>query len=580
MDRWSLDVMYSDYNEEYKEDVKKCQQAVESFNHFASAMDQTQPLKTIKEGIDLLEKYSCLIDKLFSYTSLRQSVDTADSQTVAYLGQLMSIDSSITKANTAFSKYIAQVKNLEEIIEQDEKLQAYSYLLKTTKKTAEHLLSDEVEGMIAKMDITGGSAWGNLQDFLTSSLEIDFDGQKLTLSDIRNMAYNENEETRKKAYDAEIKSYEHICEPIAFSLNNIKKQVNMLAKEKGYGSVLQMTLDQAHMKKTTLDAMLHAIEKHLPKFWEYYKRKGKLLGHDDGLPWYDLFAPIGVNNQTFTPEQARDYLVEHFAKFSQDLADMVQEAFDNNWIDFFPRKGKVGGAFCANLPFAKQSRILTNFDGKLGDVVTLAHELGHAYHGYHIQNHLPLNYGYSMPVAETASTFNENLIMNAIIQDADKETKIALIETQLQDLAQIICDIYSRFLFESKVVDECENDFKFATKCCDIMLEAQKKAYGNGLSTFHPYMWCCKSHYYSSSTSFYNFPYAFGGLFARGLYAKYQEDKENFVPKYQSLLKATTISDVEDVAAICGIDLEDEKFWEDALLSCEALIDQFLELTK
>ena len=304
------------------------------------------------------------------------------------------------------------------------------------------------------------------------------------------------------------------------------------------------------------------------------------MGHEKGLPWYDLFAPIGETTTTFTVEESKEYLLKHFRSFSKDLADMVEEAYDEEWIDFFPRKGKVGGAFCENMPFVKQSRILTNFTGSLSDVVTLAHELGHAYHGLNIQEHLPLNVDYSMPVAETASTFNEAIIMEAAILETEGREKLALIESQLQDVTQIICDIYSRYLFETAVFDRCKTGFLFADELKEMMLEAQKTAYGDGLDHdyLHPYMWVLKGHYYSENLSFYNFPYAFGGLFARGLYEKYKMEGESFIPKYRALLNATTIMSVEDAAKQAEINLEDPNFWRTSLKTIEALIDQFVKL--
>jgi oligoendopeptidase F len=261
---------------------------------------------------------------------------------------------------------------------------------------------------------------------------------------------------------------------------------------------------------------------------------------------------------------------------------MIEQAFDEEWIDFYPHAGKVGGAFCDNLPYVKQSRILTNFDGTLSDVVTLAHELGHAYHGLNIQNHLPLNWDYSMPVAETASTFNETVIMNAAIAEAEGSEKLALLESQLQDVTQIICDIYSRFLFESAVFEKRRDSFMFSAELEQMMLETQKSAYGDGLdhSLLHPFMWVCKSHYYRDSLNFYNFPYAFGGLFARGLYAQYQEEGAAFVPKYRALLNATTISSVEEVARMAGIDLTTPDFWRQSLKTVSDSIDLFLELSR
>ena len=160
--------------------------------------------------------------------------------------------------------------------------------------------------------------------------------------------------------------------------------------------------------------------------------------------------------------------------------------------------------------------------------------------------------------------------------------KIALMETQLQDLAQIMCDIYSRYVFESEVFNRKRNGFMFPDELEAIMLDAQKQGYGDGLDEnyMHPYMWICKSHYYSSHLSFYNFPYAFGGLFARGLIVKYKELGDGFVEKYRKLLNATTVSSVEDVARIADIDLTDVSFWRSALETCKADIESFLAATE
>ena len=215
--------------------------------------------------------------------------------------------------------------------------------------------------------------------------------------------------------------------------------------------------------------------------------------------------------------------------------------------------------------------------------VKLAHELGHAFHDQQVFSHPLVCQEYTMPVAETASTFNEVLTVSAAIDAAESnDEKLALIESQLSDACQIICDIYSRFLFESSVFEARPQEFLDADRLCQLMLEAQKKAYGDGLdqTCLHPYMWLCKGHYYSGSLSFYNFPYAFGGLFARGLYAKYQQEGEKFVPLYKEMLHATSVNDVEDTAKIAGIDLTDKAFWRQGLQSLADEIDLFCDLVK
>jgi pepF/M3 family oligoendopeptidase len=410
---------------------------------------------------------------------------------------------------------------------------------------------------------------------------VNFRGTTTNLSAIRNMAYEEDPQVRKDAYDAEIACYDRIKDAVDFALNSIKLETITDCQLRGYESPLARTLKHSDMEKATLDAMFGAIDEYLPKFWQYLKAKGKALGHKNGLPWYDMFAPMGKSAGKYTTEEARDYLLKLFSTFDGELTEMVRRAFDEAWIDFFPRDGKTGGAFCAEVPCLGESRILTNFDGLFTDIVTLAHELGHAFHNQCVQSHRSLNRNYSMPVAETASTFNECIIMNAAIAAAqDKDEKLALIESQLQDVTQIICDIYSRFRFEASVFENREEEFMNADRLCQLMLDAQKKSYGDGLdhSTLHPYMWVCKSHYYGPT--FYNFPYAFGGLFARGLYAQYEKEGAAFVPKYKKLLYTTPIATAEDTAKVAGIDLTDQAFWRDALQTVADKIDLFCQLVE
>ncbi len=582
-ENWSLDILYKGYDDPaFNHDLNALDTCIESCNNVANTLSHTDEKAALHAIIKNLEELSLLSYKLFAYVNLRQTTDTTDSATASYIDKITKKLSNSSKAKANMNRYIAEIENLDSYIKEDSKLAEYSYFLKNIQKDKDHLLSEDVEDVLSKMDISGGQAWEMMQSYLTSTLEIDYDGKKITLPEVRNLAYSNNQEVRKKAYEAELASYQKIRDAIAFSINNIKAQVLTECELRGFESPLSMTLYQAHMKQETLDAMLSAMEEYMPIFHKYLRRKAEMLGYENGLPWYELFAPMGKDNTSFTLESAKNYLIKHFSPFAPDMAEMMEEAFDQEWIDFYPRKGKVGGAFCENLPFAKQSRILTNFDGTLGSVVTLSHELGHAYHGMMIQNHHMLNTDYSMPVAETASTFNENIIMNAAIDEASGETKLTLIENQLQDLAQIMCDIYSRFLFEKSVFENRKNGFIFPEQLEKLMLDAQKKAYGDGLDPnyLHPYMWINKGHYYSSSLSFYNFPYAFGGLFARGLIVKYNEMKEDFVPKYRKLLNATTISDVEDVAKLLDIDLTTKEFWIQSLKTCEERVNEFIELSK
>ena len=577
---WNLDPIYLGFDDPaFEADMATMKDAVQRIGEFTATLETVDPAEGLRTGIALEEEITDLAEKLLGFASLRQSVNTKDAEAGSRMGQLMAILSTTAAPEAAFKDWASKLPNLMELVEKDPQLQAYSYLFANMQKSSRYLLPGQSERIMAMMEMSGGNAWSDLQSYVTSTVPVNYRGTVTNLSAIRNLAYDEDPQVRKDAYEAELACYERIEAPVAFALNSIKLETMTDCQLRGYASPLERTLKHSHMERATLDAMLSAMDEYLPKFWQYLKAKGKALGHENGLPWYDLFAPMGGCSTKFTAEDARNYLVNLFAGFDKELSDMVAEAFDNDWIDFYPRAGKTGGAFCAGVPSIGQSRILTNFDGTFSDVVTLAHELGHAFHNQCIRDHRPLNQNYSMPVAETASTFNECVVMAAAIQTAkDDNEKLALLESQLQDATQIICDIYSRYRFEAQVFARRDQEFMHADKLCELMLEAQKQSYGDGLDheVLHPYMWVCKSHYYGPT--FYNFPYAFGGLFARGLYAQYEKEGAAFVPKYKKLLFTTPVASAEDTAKVADIDLTDKDFWRAALQTIADQIDLVCDL--
>ena len=581
---WSLDVLYRGTKDEsLATDMERFEKLASLFGEAVATLDRNNAAKTLRNVIEIKEELTVLGHRLAGYFSLRRSVDSGDIEGASYLTRILGLIASTKKDNVVFEKFAGSLDGIEGVIESDEILSQYRFYFEEIKNDNSHKMSDEAEALFAKMNIaSGGNSWGDLFSHLTSKVKVDYNGEVTSLSAIRGLADSDDPEVRKSAFYAEIACYDKIKDSIAFALNSIKAQVNLEAELRGYEDPLAMTLEQSRMKKATLDAMFEAMREAMPAFRKYLRHKAELLGYENGLPWYEILAPMGkADSESFTVEDAHKYLVEHFATFAPDLAEMVDTAFKEEWIDFYPRAGKVGGAFCSNLPFVGQSRILTNFSGSFGSVVTLAHELGHAYHGQQIQSHRPLNTGYTMPVAETASNFNELIIVNDAIEKSEGEEKIRLIESQIQDSTQIIVDIYSRFLFEDEVIRRRKNTFLYADELEKIMTNAQKEAYGDGLDPdcLHPYMWCCKSHYYRAGLSYYNFPYAFGGLFSRGLYAKYLEEGEAFLPKYRELLRATTVDTVENVAAIAGIDLTRPEFWRESLKTITDQIDMFISET-
>ncbi len=579
---WSLAELYSDYDDpRFAADMAELDEIIRTMDEQSRDLSG-DPKELLPRLLKTQEQLTELVGKLMLYVSLRQSACTTDAKASSLMDQLSAKLSRTAAPQTRIEQYVAGLENLEELIASDSLLTDYAFLLRNTKDAAKYLLDPKCEEIISLYANTGSDAWGSLQSYLTSTVPVEYRGETITLSDVRNLAYDPDPQVRKDAFHAELACYDRIKDAVAFALNSIKLEVLNECRLRGFESPLAQTLYRSHISAATLDALLTAMEEYLPRLQTFYRDKAKLLGHEGGLPWYDLFAPLAADGEKYTRESARDYLIERFSSFDGELTEMVRTAFDEGWIDFYPREGKVGGAFCAEAFPIRASRILTNFAGSFDDVVTLAHELGHAFHNLNLYDNRPLNRDYSMPVAETASTFNEVLVMNdAIRHAADPVKRRALIHEQLSGDLQIICDIYSRYRFESAVFENRDESFLFPPQLCEMMLKAQKEGYGDGLDWAepHPYMWLCKSHYYGT-LSFYNWPYAFGGMLARGLCACYEKEGAAFVPRYKRFLKATAVMTAEDAGKVAGIDLTDVDFWRSGLEGLAKEVEEFGELCR
>ena len=580
MYNWSLDALYLDFDESFLGDFKKLE----------ALLDKSLELSTNLNGKESLENWithnqelSSVIRNLASYINFRLSTNANDTVANQYLGQLQVLASKDARPQASFSKWLKSNEDaFKTWVNESELIKEHEYILNETLNYANHTLSEDAEEIISKMKINGSSLWSQVQTQLTSNKTIDYNNEKHTLTSLRNLAYDADPVVRKEAYEKELELYKSMDDAVAFALNGIKGEVIQTSALRNFETPLDETLMDSRLSKATLDALIQAIENSLPSFRKYLQHKGKLLGHKDGLPFYDLFAPYVLEETSeYSVEDSRKIIVDNFRTFADDMADLTERAYDEKWIDFLPKEGKRGGAYCSNLPHIKQSRIFTNYGGSISDIVTLAHELGHAYHGLMLEDNSMLNTGYSMPVAETASTFCENIIFNASLKTATNEEKIMLIENSLQDLTQITVDILSRYKFETEVFARRQNEFLDSSALQEIMLQAQRDSYGDGLNQdiLHPFMWLNKGHYYSAGRNFYNFPYAFGGLFALGLYAQYEKEGDNFVEKYRNLLKATATASCEDVAKLADVDTTSVKFWEDSISQITSRIDLYVELT-
>lgn len=576
---WDLSYLYDSFEDErFLADMKRWPEMIEEEKALLAAdMDDRTKLEKLFRHEEAM---NALMERLGSFTGLTLAADANNGVAQQYDDKMAIIGTEATLAYSAIKRYIGSLDDLEELIAGSEYLQSIAFTLRELKQEAAHTLPETIEPWMLQMQLSGGSAFSQLRDKLDSTHTVDYRGQSLPLPAVRGMAYDADASVRKDAYEAEIASYQKIELPMAYCLNSIKMEARTMAKAKGYASVLDMTLQQNRMDRETLEAMLTAIREYLPHFRRYLKAKAKYLGHEGGLPFYDLFAPVGKASKAYTIEEARELLLREMGKFTPAMADFMDNAFEQRWIDVYPREGKTGGAFCAGLHAFDRSLILTNYQGSFSDISTIAHELGHAWHNRCMAGLPSCMIDTPMPLAETASIFNETMLAHQVMKSATEEERFTLLESSLMEVTQTCVDILSRYLFETEVIDTRADHAMTVDELKDAMLRAQEASYGDGLdaSVRHPYMWACKSHYYSSGLNFYNFPYAFGELFGKGVFAQYLREGEAFVPKYNQLLRSCGSGSIAEVAASVGIDVRSADFWRASLEVVRKDIDDFCAL--
>lgn len=536
----------------------------------------------LEKIIALLEALSHKLARIGMYCQLTLAVDAENHEAFRTLEQLdaLSVDARVFQSDC--TRLIGSTEALETLIGQHPTLAANAFVLREAQREALHMLPAPMEKWMLRMSLSGGDAFQKLRDQLMGTLTVDLDGECLPLPAVRGKAFDPDPTVRKAAYEAELAAYPKVALPMAFCLGGIKGEALTLCEAKGYPDVLTQQLAESRMDHETLWAMWTAVREALPDFRRYLRAKAALLGHPGGLPFYDLFAPVGNAAQTYTIDQARALLAETFGKAHPQMAAFMAHAFEHRWIDLYPRQGKSGGAFCAENHELALSRILTNFVGSFSDVSTLAHELGHAWHAQCLESAPILMAQPPMPLAETASTFNETLLVQTVLATAPPEEAFAMLESSLMEATQCCVDIYSRFLFEGAVFEARKTHTPSVEELRVMMLAAQAEAYGDGLAdeVRHADMWINKSHYYTVGLHYYNFPYAFGLLFGLGIFQMYQAEGATFLPRYDALLAQCGSDTVANVAASIGVDVRSVAYWRSALDVLRREIDTFVVLAK
>ena len=516
---------------------------------------------------------------LRAYLNAFVSTDATDALAQAAMSRLERQTVELTNLTTRLDAWTTAL-DLDQLMSSSDEAAAHEWPLRKGFGRAEHQMSEAEEELAALLSVTGSSAWSRLYSDVTSGMVADVDlpgGTETTpIFAIRGMATDPDAAVRTAAYEAELGAWEANATPIAAALNAIKGEQQELALRRGWPSVLAAQRFGQAVDEPTLDALQTAVVESFPDFRRYFRAKAELLGHSDGLPFHDLFAPVG-DSAPVDWSGAVESVRTAFGSYSPALRGLADRAVEGSWIDVEPRAGKRGGAFC--MPMGDgDSRVLLNFDGSADGVMTLAHELGHAYHNVQLGHRTPIQRGTPSTLAETASIFCETLMVQHGLASVDGGQRLALLDIDLSGSAQVVVDIHSRFLFESAVFERRRSSTIAVPELCQMMADAQEATYGDGLDPDrrHPWMWAAKPHYYGSV--FYNWPYTFGLLFGVGLYAKFVEDPERFRGAYDDLLSSTGLAPAAELGERFDLDVRDVAFWTAGLDVIRGRIDDYVAL--
>lgn len=520
---------------------------------------------------------------LSAYVHSFVSTDARDDAAAGMASELQAQSAKVRALSVRFDAWVAAL-GAEELVARSVVGADHAYPLRKAALSAARQMDEGQEALYSELSLTGSTAWSRLHGDVTSLLSAPVDkpdgtAETMPITVIRNLAFESDAGLRRAGYRAELAAWETVAVPCAAAMNGIKGEANTVNARRGWEDSLAPALHYNAVSRQTLEAMQSAVVASLPDWRRYLRAKARLLGSagtNGGLPWWDLFAPVGDPSAAAVAwEEATTTVVDSFASYSPSLAGLARRALDERWVDAEARSGKRGGAFCMSTRDG-ESRVLLNYGGTFDSVSTLAHELGHAYHNTTLADRTPMQRSTPMALAETASIFCETLLTHSVLSaTADEGRRLPILEYDLQGACQVVVDIHSRFLFERSVFERRKARTLSVTELCELMLDGQREAYGDGLDAehLHAYMWAVKPHYYS--THYYNWPYTFGLLFGLGLFAVYQDDPDRFRAGYDDLLSSTGLGDAAELAARFGIKVEEEGFWAASLDVLRQRIDSF-----
>ena len=585
---WDLDSIFvgGSSSETLRQELNELSTKINSFHQLVEAFtpNAENQVEALTEILAVHEEIQKSFTECGSFIEALNSANIHDQQAKLLTGQLYSNLPAFQLATTILNKKFASYSE-EEWQNLMTHFSQIAFRLSEMRRDGQELLDEQSENIINTLALDGQSAWSQHYDTIVASIQIPFNGEMLSAGQAFNtMMSSQDKAVRQELFEKWEKAWSEKADIFADTLNHLDGFRLNNYKLHGVDDFLKQPLEYNRLDKETLDMMWGTIQKNKQPIIDFLTRKAQLFGKDK-MDWQDQDAPIVLGDfeeRRYTFDQAADFIVENFKKFSPKMSEFAQMAFDKAWIEAEDRPGKRPGGYCTSLPKSQESRIFMTYGESVNEVSTLAHELGHAFHS-HVMWDLPtLNQDYAMNVAETASTFAELIVADATLKEAKTdEEKINLLDVKLQNAIAMFMNIHARFIFESNFYAARQKGLVATDEITRLMVEAQKEAYIDGLGSYHPHFWAAKLHFFIDEVPFYNFPYTFGYLFSLGIYAKASQHADGFEDQYIALLRDTASMTTEELAKKhLDTDLHQATFWQAGIDMVLKDIATFMELTE
>lgn len=567
-------------------EIKGLQGAVEGLDDFAGKLEISAD--ALQAWVDFLEQIESCRDRFSQARAWAGCVAVTNTEDPRALRLPVRLNEASAGFSTLMVAVEGRFRDIEDVLFdqliEHPSLKRCALYLKELRRDATKKMAPELEALAVALNRDGLHAWGQLYDQLSAGLKVEVkraengEAQEMSVGQAKILMDDADRPTRRAAYEGLQQTWSGSSGTLASILNSIIGAERTLYLRRG-GDELTDPLANNRVERETVEAMFEAAAEYQGALVEYMQLKAGLLGLDQ-LAWYDLGAPVGAAGAgKISYVDAQRFIVEQATKFSAPMSEFYQHALGSRWVEVEDRPGKAQGGFCTSMPVSKENRIFMTYGGTSSGVQTLAHELGHAYHGWLMRDLGAFERQVPMGLAETASTLSEALVESAALERAEGEEKLRLLDERLQRACAFLLDIPARFELERAMHARRQTSELDAEMLSELTTEIFGRHFSDGLSHVDPTFWASKLHFFITHEPFYNFPYTFGYLFSRAVYERSQAEGPGYAATVDELLKDTGRMTAEEIGLrYLDADLGDTGFWRNAAAGVREDLAEFKSL--